>query len=612
MSSFILENDDRFAIIAPMRPPTGDDDTEQGIPLTSAIVEQSKRKQKILSADEDLAYQPVKFSNVNQIARQRQEKQELQQQRAALEQQQQPTHSSPLRGGAPQQARASSETQEDEVDEPVVLVSFQSNVPIHGKTSFTVAHCMSHPVSRLRATLIQHCLGGAVGYRRPPTGPVSIHRSDTGEQLPLDATLLTLGFRFPPLLRVHGFYHEIYLVCAEPLGIRMPVPWSPTMTVTDLLEQVSKRLAPRDLRHVRLSKRDHATRGDANAKSADSAFLDTRRCFVPQEPRYLAAQDSLCALGFCASLEDPVSLTFIRPKDGLPWLYQVPFTGQWTLADVARYLVSNVNEGEDGGEGYLVHCGGSAAGGGIPSRAAPFDDEDEEIFFEGADGATGGREDGGDGYRGVFTWTHDEVEDVYGADAARACGGYIVSFCPPRSALQSTRLPRRFVPIDEDFGIPHLSDLRILPGDEVLVEYYDSMSGRWSGELTNAVTRLLPAAWDEAQRHLYPNHELITIRSIANGSLVRVPCTPTTTIESILWMYFMATGYLPMFGELLADNGNVLGPFQTIASANLLPQTTLFYLHRRRQWLRETTPDLDRQEALKHSKLFTGAPSPSW
>jgi hypothetical protein len=594
MSNTSIDGTDRFAIIAPMRPSTVDDDTEQGIPLTSAIVEQSKRKQRILTAEEDLAYQPVKFSNMNHIARQR------------LEQKSQPPKTS---GHQPspqrQQHGGDSEVTRDELDEPVVLVLFQSNVPIHGKTSFTVSHCMSDPVSHLRTALIQHCLEGAVGHRRPPTGPVTIHRSDTGEQLPLTATLLSLGFRFPPLLRVHNFYHEIYLVCAEPLGIRMPVPWSPTMTVTDLLEQVSKRLAPRDLRHVRLSKRTHAT---SNDKKEDAAFLDTGRCFVPQVPRYLAARDSLCALGFCASQEDPVGLTFIRPKDGCPWLYQVPFTGQWTLSDVARFLVSDVCESGDGGEGYLIYPCGSASS--TPSRNDPFDDDDEEVFFEGADGAAG-RHRGDDSYRGVFRWTHGEVGAVYGEAAAKACGGYIVSFCPPPSALQSIRPPLRFVPIHEDFGIPHLSDLRILPGDEVLVEYFDSMSGRWSGELTNAVTRLLPAAWDEAQRHLYPNHELITIRSIADGSLVRVPCTPTTSIESILWMYFMATGYLPMFGELLTDNGNVLGPFQTLASANLLPQTTLFYLHRRRQWLREGIPDLDRQEALKHSKLFTGAPSPS-
>jgi hypothetical protein len=589
-----MSADDRFAVIAPMRL-TENDDTEQGIPVTSVIVEQSKHKMRPLTAQEELAATTVAFSKVNHIA---------------LERLQQPTVLVRDTDGASLTMHHDHSRQ----DEPTVLVSVQSNVPIAGKTSLAIPHLMSRPIASLRTALIQLVAGPrhtAVPQRsgRLPTGPVTLHRSDTGEQLPLDKTLLDMGFRFPPLLRVRGFYHELYLVCAEPLGIRMAVPWAPSMTVSDLLEHIQKRLAPRDLRHVRLRRRRES---DGN----ETQHLDISRCFVPPPPRSVPTRETLYALKLCAAVDDPVCLTFLRPKDGRAWLYTVPFTGKWTMAEVAQFLITELCDAQDVSilDAYLSNPQpllAAASGGTVLPPRSPFDDEDEEVLFESADGIAGSSASSGDALRGMFMWTHAEIQDVYGAHTAAACGGSIISFCPPPSAAQGSRPPQRFIPIDEDFSIPHLSDVGILPGDEVLVEFFDPMSGRWSGELSNAVTRLLPAAWDADAHTLHPNHELLTIRSLSHGAMVRIPCTPTTTVESVLWMYFMATGSLPMFGELVADNGNALAPFQSIAGANLLPQTTLFHMHRRRQWLREVIPDLNSIDVLCNSRMFAGAPMPA-
>lgn len=591
--------DSRFAVISPMKRPEADD-TETGLPVTSAILEFSKLHKKALTCDEELKHQTVKFSQLNAEAL------------ATIHCRQQKEASRKIPAGAtlvqeevevelhhPLEAHGT-EKDHSRAEEPYVRVSFRTNVPLKGKTCFAIAHRMSDTVGTLRQHLIT-----SLGVR--PTGSVTIHRSDTGELLPNHITLLDCGFRFPPLLRVQNYLHEWFLLCSRPLTIRAPLAWAPTMTLTDMLKQVHKRLMPRDMRQIRLT----VNLADGTARVVEAA----QRCIRKPEPLFLNPETLLGALmasrpqaqaSIAPVSDDPITVEFLRSKGGVPVVYALPFTAAWSVGRVMEFLHDALQTTSG-----LLSTLEDPMVEELAENCEPFDDEDEEVYLSaesmGNDPLPAGRHDAP---RRLFLWPRAEYAAVFGAPRS----GLLVSYMPPPSAVAWSE--PRFVEIEEDFLVPHLTDLGIFPGMEVTVEFFDPLNGRWSGELEPIMTASLlpsPVAVGTAPHFVAPalrhGEDLLTIRSTATNQIVRMPCTPLTTFDNILLMYWACTGELPMLTVLQSENGRLLAPFETIASANLLPQATLYASHRPRVWLREALVDVTR--VAGHAKAFSNSVEPN-
>lgn len=573
------------------------DDTEVGIPTTSSILEYAKRTfRPQRNAPDELHHTVVQYSRLNERA-------------LAV-----------VAGGAAASLRRGGN--EDDEDEPWVVVSFVTNIALGGKTAFAVRHRMSEPVSKLRLRLIQD-----VGVK--PTGPVSIHRSDTDEPLPLDKTLLDCGFRFPPTLRVHHYLHEVYMTVAKPLLTRIPLPWSPSMTLSALMALVHKRLQPRSMHDVRLSLVTHPN--DGGQPCVRSLEASSKVCLLPRESHHLRPNCCVCDIVAHVGPRDPVSVHFLRSKDGFPLVYTFAVEGQSSVAQIAALLQAGGASPDSletfgGGDVYAARA---MELGDPNSNDGPFDDEDEEIYAMGMDGNVDTNTDtdrrsggeatkharstaalsrlddplhtpsGAGSSRPLYHWTAEDWCAVFARshEASEAnsvthmCAqltrhittGLIVSFAPPPSVMYNQQLPQ-FVSIESDYRVPHLTDLGVWPGSEIMCEVYDPQTQQWSGEVEGDVAA--------ATQAYIPAHELITLRCVESNRVVRVPCTPTTPMEVVLTMLWMATGALPMFTVLLSERGRLIAPFETLASLNLLPQTTLFFATRPRAWLRESLPDV--------------------
>jgi hypothetical protein len=326
---------DVYAVVRPMQPQVVDD-TEPGLPTSSALLSLAgKRLKPTMSAAQELYAAPLQFSKLNAEAK------EILKHREELEDRQTLQRLASKRGlaalsrsggeGEPHALEAPAGLHLPE--EPVVRVTFRTSVPLAGKSSFTIMHRMTDTV----ATLRQHIVD-AVQVR--PTGVITIHRNDTGEVLDDFKSLLDCGFLFPPLLRLHGYLNEVYLTCVAPLSVKVPVPWSPAMTMADLAKIVYRRFRPPCMHHVRLS---IPTIGVDGAQDGGRKVLDLSACFVaPPLSSLLPADSTLMGLGWCLSPDDPVSIRFLRTIGGAPLVFQFSFTGDTTVSAVARRVTELV------------------------------------------------------------------------------------------------------------------------------------------------------------------------------------------------------------------------------------------------------------------------------
>jgi hypothetical protein len=387
---------------------------------------------------------------------------------------------------------------------------------------------------------------------------------DTGDELPHEVSLLDLGFRFPPILRLGGASPEFFVVFPPPLTTRAAVKWLPNMTVTNVLMELEKRVRPHDYRLMRIFVENVKVGED----SVTRREIGIEKCFRYPQPTYLNKSMSMCDLGLCVGHDDPLVISFLRTKNGAPVVIELTVAGS-TLVQRIEDIVLGI-EARREEERFIPQITTDAVN--ALDSGEGYDDDDEEI-------APGGTK------RVYFHGSRPHP---------------MFSFNPPLS--DQDRPAPRFISIDEDFTIPHVSDLGIFPGSEIIVEFFDPSTLEWSGDLSESVSVALGGS---------PN-EFLTVRMPSRRQILRVPATPRTTFEAVSQMIWFSTGELPMFMCLMTESGRLLQPYETIASASLLPQSTVYFAPRPRPWFNEVLrapplvgpygysvaePDLDGNEA---------------
>jgi hypothetical protein len=474
----------------------------------------------------------------------------------------------------------------DLLEEQPTRVIFKTSVPIKGKTAFTVLHRLSRPLHEMRRTIAEVLqLSSGASQRSTLPAPVSIHRADTLEQLDEALTFLELGFRFVPVLHLKGFSQEYTLRTAGSAS-RMAIEWSPHHTVTELVKEVWRRLRPYDLRLCRLS-----TVTVPPGMDEPKIFrIDTSRSFAYNDEAgaLLEPTTRLCDVAAFASsnsavlpaASDPFCALFFRTKEGKRIWFDLAevsplstgtavICGSTTVREVGDLMLAlekrrkletimmmeppavnseatgaGVSNFERGGEQEQLMA--------LLESELPFDDADEEIS-PGAE-------------RRVYF--HGFLPQM------------TFSFNPPESvANQFQRGPAKFVSIDEDYCIGHLSDCGIFPLSEVMVEYFDPHTQHWSGDVA--------AALDAEESSGLSASDLLTVRC-DRGQVLRIPASPSTTVATLLRRVFCAVGLLPMFTLLRTSTGRILQEYETLLDAQLLPHATLYASHRPRAWLGET------------------------
>jgi hypothetical protein len=217
----------------------------------------------------------------------------------------------------------------------------------------------------------------------------------------------------------------------------------------------------------------------------------------------------------------------------------------------------------------------------------PFDDDDEEIAPRGVKRIY--CHDGDYLLPGsaVVKQLSNEIRFMREADSVRTAlqkvHGDIVkapltlSFNPPSNQYAAVAKPH-FVENAEDYRILHLSDLGVVPGCEVFVEFFDPQRLLWSGQLAND--------WQAADESA--STTTIAVRT-ARGALHHIPVRDTSTAADVMDRVFCSTGDLPMFFLLANETGRLLQLHERVASASqLLPSATLYAIHRPRLWLGES------------------------
>ena len=434
----------------------------------------------------------------------------------------------------------------DVLEEKPVRVMFKTSVPINGKTAFTALHKLSKPVSCLRLSIATSLNVAAI----PTT--VTLHRADTLQQIDESLTFLEQGFRFVPLLHLRGFGREYFLTTAGSLS-KMAIEWAPHHTVTELVKEVWRRLHPYDLRLSRLS--IHMVPLGMNESKVFR--LDSSRSFLYDESSALDPETAIMTIsggGSTLSPSDPVCAGFFRTKGGQRLMFDLAsgpavVCGSTTIAQIGE-IVLNL-EKEKRLDQILLDPTDELLD--LLYSEAPFDDSDEEI-------APGGQ-------RKVYF--HGNLPHP------------TFSFNPPEAA----RGPK-FISIDEDFCIGHLSDCGIFPGSEVLVEFFNPHTQQWSGEVSQELE-------NSAGKDAAASTDLLTIRC-DRGQVLRIPASSSTTVSAVLRRIFCACGMLPMFTVLRTEAGKLLCEWETLASAALLPHATLFATHRPRVWLGESLPEISK------------------
>lgn len=510
----------------------------------------------------------------------------------------------------------------DILEEQPLRVIFKSSVPINGKTAFTVAHQLSRPLKDMRPAIAQLLRITASGMTHLPNTPsnrhlfqlpasVTMHRADTLERLDEGLTFLEQGFRFVPVIHLKGFGHAYALMTCGSES-RLTIEWSPHHTVTELVQEVWRRVRPYDLRLCRLSTHtippgmvepklfridaarsvvyeDDVPRGPSGDRppavsSAPSPRLDpnARLCDVAA-----ALTPSAADAGSAASPSDPIAALFFRSKNSQRLWFDLAaidpistgaavITGLMTVGEL-RDLMLALDSAKRLGEVLMVKPPPEGEASGPPTPVTEFHrggPQEQLVELLESDGP------------------YDDADEEVSPGGERIvyCHGLhpqlTFSFNPPLSVANQYKLgPKQFVTIDEDYCIGHLSDCGIFPLSEVLVEFFNPHAQEWSQDVANRLT-----AEEAAHPDLAPA-DLLTVRC-DRGQVIRIPASPLTKVASLLERVFCAVGMLPMFTLLRTSTGRILQEYETLMAANLLPHATLFASHRPRPWFGEALADV--------------------
>ena len=357
--------------------------------------------------------------------------------------------------------------------------------------------------------------------------------TELGVQMKTDSPMTDYfpSARHTGLILVRGGNREVYVESAGGVRHAMSFRWTVHLTLADIVQAVYGRLKATcggcpelvDLRNVRLSHGD--------------VVLDTARCFHYPD-RSLANTARLAeVLGQSAQGTGggPSTAVFRRHRDGRDALYVVPVAEDTTVADVKDALLAKEREESIQGadNGWVA---GVLHPKKINRRCIQWDDVDESVAPYGV--------------RTVYL--HRPGDQGYEPAADLDSSEQYLSFRAPR------RLTPTFVSIEEDYTIPHLSDLGILPDSTLTLSFFSAALKAWSHEVPPP-----PSSAED-----------VSIK-IKNGPVVRLPVDMDAPLEKLYVTLWCATGITSQEAVLLTDEGRLLHRGDTMRSLGLLPETTL-------------------------------------
>eukprot|EP00760_Papus_ankaliazontas_P028453 PhM_4_TR371/c0_g1_i1/m.67940 len=293
---------------------------------------------------------------------------------------------------------------------------------------------------------------------------------------------------------------EVIIINTACVDNPVQVPWTPHSTVTDVVKAAySKYKVPLDLCRIIID------------VSADGVVNE-----LPIRNTYTVRSDALrweltvAEVGF-----DKGFVHVRRSRDGVPETLLLELAPNSTIRDVHNA----VND--------------------LCRDQAAFDDDDEELAPHGS----------------KFLFLYRSVDDRYDQADLTDPVNYL-------SYVRQRQYPPSFVPIENDYTVRHLTDVGVLPGAELRVEFFCPWTQIWSGDVPTMLK-------------LNDNDDTITIRSRA-GLFVRVPTSVDDTFGNMKLKLWCACNDNPMFTMLMTEDGVILQEHMTLRQLRMSTDLTLY------------------------------------
>ena len=347
---------------------------------------------------------------------------------------------------------------------------------------------------------------------------------------------------FVPLIMVRGGYHDITVTTGSSLS-SMSMRWNVHSTLSDLLTSIHSRLCsttkrPTDPGLMRLTYNDK--------------ILPLEQCYRLNQGT-VDSNATLYDIGLTTSEDQPCTVKFRRSQDGKPKIIILPMTGSATIKKVTESVLNmQMKEQErffdDGWVAGVLRPNKQSLANSESKKSISYDDEDETISPCGI--------------HEVYLRTPNSVGYQPCADLER--GVSYLTFHPPPltlSAVDDGML--RFISINDNYLIPHLSDLGLCPGCSVDLSFWNPSDRIWSSEV---------------QHPDHPDKTEISIAIKKSGlstSVIKIPLSPIHTSQEILNLIWCMTGIGTHEALLSDEEGRTLHPLDTMLSTGLLPESGL-------------------------------------
>ena len=352
--------------------------------------------------------------------------------------------------------------------------------------------------------------------------------TDTGEHMDMKKNIMHYyphGTCTGTIL-IKGGFRELYIAMAG-VEFGMSLRYDVHMTLTDVIQCILVKLKticgdPElvDLTRVQLC--------------FGEKKLPIELCFT--YPNFaLSEKIRLCDINLGKEGE-PCTVMFKRSRDGVNAFFVLPMSGEQNIYDVKEMVYvkqreENLKQGDTGWVAGVLHPKK------VLTNAIVWDDEDENVSPCGV--------------RTVYVYRPGDKG--YEAAPELDLNETYLSFHPPPRGLP------QLVSIHENYAIPHLSDLGILPGTTLTLSFFSSSLKQWSHNIAAPQPDI---------------SEDVSIK-IVGGPVIRLPVVMDTPLEELYVTLWRATGMSPHETVLLTDEGRLLHRADSMTSLGLLPETIL-------------------------------------
>ncbi|KAJ9472954.1 hypothetical protein DIPPA_18014 [Diplonema papillatum] len=374
------------------------------------------------------------------------------------------------------------------------------------------------------------------------------------------------GF-IPDTIHVTGGSRELRLRPANAPNRTFSFRWSLHLTLSDLAEAVYlhfKAFAgprPFDLSLVRI---------EQVSAAGERAVLPLEKCYAYRNACVPLAATLASLLGpsrvvrmaapTAGRMEASIcTVKLKRFRKGIPHIEEHTLDAEATVSDLINEVLRSDRE-----ERAQLADDGWVAGVLRPShknlpQAQLWDDEDEDVSPCGV--------------RTAYMYTVDDPAAYAPTPDVDAGEPYFSFHAPPLGEPH-------FVSIEDDYTVPHLSDLGVVPDTILDVSFFHPSLQVWSSDPeATAARRPVPC-----KIHLpigvppaccLENEESIVIVKLSTGPSLRLPIDPNQPFEVLQNRIWCATGLLPSHVLLYTDWGRPLGPHESINSCELMPESIL-------------------------------------